>query len=181
MKRVTVICFAQWITQIKMSRRFGPKLIAPRDDVRRKFFPQMGIDVRGGVQEATRQRKSSTKLKYLALRQLKQWKPPKKVMSILSAGKVRKTLLIDYLTQRSNVLTGESYTNKKNHEKTTFKKRKSCCVRAITICCHIASFARFNSTGFISISKSLQSSKIRLKSEIKEEEKCTEVRGDYMY
>jgi hypothetical protein len=173
MKRVTVtvICFAQWITQIKMSRRFGPKLIAPRDDVRRKFFPQMGIDVRGGVQEATRQRKSSTKLKYLALRQLKQWKPPKKVMSILSAGKVRKTLLIDYLTQRSNVLTGESYTNKKNHEKTTFKKRKSCCVRAITICCHIASFARFNSTGFISISKSLQSSKIRLKSEIKEEKK----------
>jgi hypothetical protein len=92
-------------------------------------------------------------------------------MSILSAGKVRKTLLIDYLTQRSNVLTGESYTNKKNHEKTTFKKRKSCCVRAITICCHIASFARFNSTGFISISKSLQSSKIRLKSEIKEEKK----------
>jgi hypothetical protein len=122
MKRVTVICFAQWITQIKMSRRFGPKLIAPRDDVRRKFFPQMGIDVRGGVQEATRQRKSSTKLKYLALRQLKQWKPPKKVMSILSAGKVRKTLLIDYLTQRSNVLTGESYTNKKNHEKPRLKK-----------------------------------------------------------
>jgi hypothetical protein len=43
-------------------------------------------------------------------------------MSILSAGKVRRTLLIDYLTQRSNVLTGESYTNKKNHEKPRLKK-----------------------------------------------------------
>jgi hypothetical protein len=105
-------------------------------------------------------------------------------MSILSAGKVRKTLLIDYLTQRSNVLTGESYTNKKNHEKPRLKKENHVASGQLQFAATSASFARFNSTGFISISKSLQSWKIRLKSEIKEIEHpwttCTEVRGDYI-